>query len=39
MSTTPISTSDQQARTGQLFLVRGLIAIVWAAVFATWRTR
>jgi uncharacterized membrane protein HdeD (DUF308 family) len=30
-----MNNTDQQARTGRLFLTRGLIAIVWAAVFAT----
>jgi uncharacterized membrane protein HdeD (DUF308 family) len=35
MSTTATTASDQQAKTGQLFLIRGLIAIAWAVGFAS----
>jgi hypothetical protein len=34
MSTTDATSSLQEARTLHLFLTRGLVAIVWAAVFA-----
>jgi uncharacterized membrane protein HdeD (DUF308 family) len=35
MSTTATTASDQQAKTGQLFLIRGLIAIACAVGFAS----